>query len=548
MTGIRASGLSYTYPGGSRVGPLELRVEPGEVVVLTGGTGSGKSTLLRLLAGLLHRHGQGQTEGMASLSGRNPEKCSPVELGAVVGMCGQEPDDQLCTSSLGDEIAFSLASQGKTGKEAHERAATSLAAVGLDLPWDRPTSSLSGGQKQRLALAATLATGARCLLLDEPTSQLDPAGAHAVLATLRRLADEEGAAILLVEHRLEESLAIADRVMVVDQGKQVWEGSTFQLLADPSILLKRNLEVPGIPHLFYLLGKEERPFGWEEAIRLLGEMSVPPPLFSLDGGRETGSPLLHLEKARFDWSFGTPAVDGVEMTLHGGERVAVLGGNGAGKSTLLGLLAGSLTPTSGKRVFMGDPVGRGLRGAVRIPQNPDLALFRATVAEELAYGPIARGKRGGTLSGIVNAGLASFGLDSLRHRPPQALSRGQRLRTAVAAAAICAPPLLLLDEPTSGQDRGQVDAILAALPPRPHAALIWATHDVRLALTHASRVLVMEGGRIVADGAPGKVIAAAASRPDSALRLPSLVHLCAHLGHPALSAPDLALRLKGSRP
>lgn len=540
---IEARGLGWRYPSGAVIGPVDLEVRPGEVVLLTGATGSGKSTVLRALAGLLPRDGRGRATGTARLGDLDPAAL-PAERVRALGFVAQEPDDQLCTGRVGDEVAFGLESLALPEEEIPVRVAEALAAVGLDLPWERSTAALSGGQKQRVALAAALAPGAGRLLLDEPTSQLDPEGARGLLRAVRDLADRRGVAVLLVEHRLEEALAIADRVVILEAGASVADLPAAEVLRDPSALRSRGLEVPELAALFVALGHPARPRSAEEALAALGRVPVTGHEATGWGRRSAAPALISLRGAEAGWPDGPVVLKDVDLDLGAGERVAVLGPNGAGKSTLLALLAGTLRARRGTRTARLGGGPRGTRSAIRVPQNPDLSLFCGSVAEEIAYGPRARGLSGAALALRREENLAAFGLGELAGRPPQGLSRGQRLRVAVAAAAACGPEVLLLDEPTTGQDRQHVDAILAALAgPGRAGALVFATHDVRLALEHATRALVVEGGRIVLDGLPAEVVAEAARRPGTALRVPELARLCALLGLSPRPAEELARAL-----
>lgn len=512
---IRLAGAGYAYPGGARVGPVDLVVRPGERVLLTGPTGCGKSTLLRLAAGLAQRHGHGQVAGTVRVGGRDPAALEAAERVRALGFVGQDPDDQVITGSAAAEVAFGPENAGFSPAAVADAVAVGLGRVGLGGLGARAPAALSGGQRQRLVIAAALAGGARALLLDEPLAQLDPDGAVEILDLLGRLA-AEGVAVLLVEHRLELVMPAVDRVVVMAEGAVVADP-----LDHPSRLAALGLRPPARAALAARVG----PGPWRARPGDREAAPAPP-----------GAPLLGAEGVDVRWPGGAEALVGVSVGVGAGERLALVGANGAGKSTLLQVLARRLRPTAGR--VGGVPTG----AVVDVPQNPDLALFSPTVAEELAYGPTER--RLGGVEARVREAAAALSVADLLDRPPQALSRGQRLRVAVAAALACAPRVLLLDEPTSGQDGDQVDRMMEGLAAAfGEGAVVFASHDLDVVLRHATRVVVLDGGRVWADGPPLPTLARAAAA-GLPLRLPPLAEVCLAHGLPYLPVERLAERLE----
>lgn len=477
---LQARGVGYRYPSGHvGVHAVDLAVSPGEIVLLTGPTGCGKSTLLRLLCGLLVRHGAGESLGAVTIGGRDVWSLSPAERAQAIGFVGQEPGDQLVAGTVGDEVAFALGSIALPPEEMPARVRQMLELVGLDVELARAPGALSGGQQQRLVVASALAAGAEVLLLDEPLAHLDPEGAGELMSELRALA-ATGTSVLLVEHRIPQVLEYVDRVLVMDAGELVAradraaiEGGDVEIL---EVLRRLGLTLPGWLDLVDRIGGDP------------GERSWPrQPVADL--------PREHLlEAGPLSWSFARgapPVLASVQIALRRGERVALIGSNGAGKSTLLGALAG---------VYRAGRVRCSGR-VVAVPQDPDLALFMGSVEDELAYGPREQRLTAGAVAARVESAARALSVHELLPHPPQALSRGQRLRVAVAAALATEPAVLLLDEPTSGQDLAHVERMLKVLDACV-GALLFATHDIDLALRHATRVVIMTEGQVAWSGPP----------------------------------------------
>lgn len=519
---------AYRFPGGASVGPCTLSVAPGETVLVTGPTGCGKSTLLRLCAGLIQRHGRGAWSGEVCVYGQDPGRLVAADRVRTLGFVAQEPDDQVIAGTVTGEVRFGLENAGYPEAEIVARAARAIDAVGLAGLEKRAPMSLSGGQRQRLIIGAALAAGARLLLLDEPLAQLDPEGADRVIGLLREVA-RTGVAVVLVEHRLETVLPYVDRTVLMEGGR---------VLVDPLLgvapLRRLGLAGPAEAELTARLG----PGPWRPAV-------VAPAVVAERGpGPAPGASVIRLACVTAGWSPRTPVLQAVDLAFQAGERVAVLGANGAGKSTLLAVIAGLLRPTGGSILVSGR--------VIAVPQNPDLVLFSATVAEELAYGPEAWGAA--DVAARVGEAAEALSVDGLLTRPPQSLSRGQRLRVAVASAVSCAPPVLLLDEPTSGQDREQVERMLCGVARAlPETLLIFATHDVDVALRHATRIIVLDAGRVVVDltsprpgsDDPSLLAALAPAVAGLPVTLPPLARLCLRSGVPYGTLDEVAARLVG---
>lgn len=492
---IRLRQASYRYLTGSfQVGPLDLTVEAGERLLLTGASGSGKSTLLRLMAGLLQRHGKGAVGGEIQVSGEDPGCLEAVPRVSTLGFVSQDPEDATVCGAVEDEVGFPLENRGDEPVEIQRRVEGLLAAVNLVGKNRQDPRRLSGGQQQRMMVAAALAGGARVLLLDEPLAQLDPVGAEELLHLLKNLSDG-GVAVVMVEHRLELALPWATRCVVMEAGKIVADP-----LPSPHQLPRWKLQPP---------------------TRSLLSLEVPPPWRARNPHRwsapEPGSPALVAENISFGWPGAPPLFSRLQLRLRRGERVALMGGNGVGKSTLLQVLAGRHSPHTGTLT--------GERPVV-VPQNPDLSLFCATVEEELCFALAERGVPAAERRATASSLAARFGLEKLLASPPQALSRGQRLRVAVAAALGAGPALLLLDEPTAGQDLPQVERMFLGLPRE--TAVLFACHDPEVVLREATRLWVLYPGGFL-DGPPLETLRRAMEL-GCPLRLPPLAEIGVPLG------------------
>ncbi|MGE5746652.1 MAG: ABC transporter ATP-binding protein [Solirubrobacterales bacterium] len=498
---LRAGGLSYRYPGGSEdaLRAVDLEVEPGEFVVVAGRSGTGKSTLLRAGCGLVpHFHG-GQVEGELQVAGLDVRSHGPAKLAEVVGLVAQEPETQVVSTTVRAEIELPLELRG-IPPGARSRAVEEVAlALAIDGLLDRTTDTLSGGEVQRVALAAALATRPQLVLLDEPTSQLDPVAGDELISLLRRLNEEWGVAVLLGEHRLERCISAADRVLALEGGAVAFDGAPGAFL-DWALDRDQALATPGA-RLFAGVGLPA-PSSVREARRALGTREIPTPgperaVTRRPRRRRGAAPALgsrDLWVELGDRDQRSEALRGVEISVEPGERVALMGSNGAGKSTLLRAAAGLVQPQRGR---IDAP-----RGVALLPQRPADLFVHERVGEELS-------------GEAAEASLRRFGLEGLVDVDPRDLSGGERQRLALAivvagrdTAAGELPGALLLDEPTRGMDRarkGELAELVRRLATQGTAVMI-ATHDVEFAATFADRVILLARGEVAADGSAGELL------------------------------------------
>ncbi|MDA0161122.1 ATP-binding cassette domain-containing protein [Solirubrobacter ginsenosidimutans] len=484
MTPLRVSDLSYRYPGEERAAldSVSLTVEPGELVLLAGGSGSGKSTLLRAASGLVpHFHG-GTFAGTVLTGGLDTREHGPAQLAAVAGTLFQDPETQVVMGTVRAELAFPLENLGWTAPAVARGVEEAALALGLGNLLDRPTHELSGGELQRVALAASLAGRPRLLLLDEPTSQLDPVAGDELLGVLRRLNEEWGTAIVLAEHRLERCLPAADRVVELRDGRVVADET-------PRTWLARTRATPAA-QLFALAGVDGAPVTVKEARRGLARVGWTGEARAGDDASAAANAaadsrrglfasrharrdaVLSVENVWLELRDGPAILRGVTLHAHAGEAIALMGRNGAGKSTLLKVIAGLLDAT---------------RGRVKTPAT---ALLTQHPGDHLMHDTIGADVPGSELA----------------HRHPKDVSGGERQRSALELMLSAGAEVLLLDEPTRGMDPARRDALAARLTQRAGVTIV-ATHDPEFAAAFATRVILLGDGRPVADATPSEVLA-----------------------------------------
>ena len=495
--------VTYTYAGASEpaLDGVSLRVEEGEFVVVAGRSGSGKSTLLRAASGLVpHFHG-GEFSGQAAVSGRDLRDHGPGALADVVGTVLQDPETQVVMGTVRAELALPLEHRGQPPAAVARAVEETALALGIAPLLDRATHELSGGELQRVALGAALAGRPRLVVLDEPTSQLDPVAGDELVGLLRRLNEEWGVAILLAEHRLERCLGAADRVLVVADGQIACDAPPREMLAWAAGAAP-ELETPAAA-LLRAAGLGPPPDGVKRARATLRSHGLledggPQPA---RGTAEAPAPgrrarraarqeaVLAAEDLWCEHRGGRAVLRGISLTLQPGERVALMGRNGAGKSTLLRHLGGLDTPTRGR-----------VRASGRVAlllQNPNDYLVHDRVDLEAGAAALER------------AGLTAHGA-----RHPRDLSGGERQRLALAVVLDAEaggerPVAVLLDEPTRGMDRADKAALAAFLDglAADGAAILVATHDAEFAARLAARVVLLGDGVPVADGPVHDVLA-----------------------------------------
>ena len=497
---VCARGWGWRHAGrkNAALSDVDLDIAPGERVLVLGPSGSGKSTLMGGLAGLLGGAEEGEATGTLTVDG-----VAPAEARGRVGLLMQDPEAQVVLARVGDDVAFGMENLGVAREEIWPRVENSLEAVGLSVPLDHSTTELSGGQKQRLALASILAMGPGLLLLDEPTANLDPSGVAEVRAAVEKVVERTGATVVVVEHRVDVWASLVDRVIVVADGAIAADGPLDEVLEQQGDALReRGIWLPG-----------------DDVAAEVG------PAPEIAPASSEAAPIARVTDLTIGYDASAPVRSGIDLTIERGVSTCIVGANGAGKSTFALTLAGLLTPLEGAVEVetsdgtAGDPhewSSKQLLGRMSMVfQEPEYQFLAATVAEELAIGPRAAGMTDEEIAPLVDEHLEALGLTKLARANPMTLSGGEKRRLSVATALISAPELLILDEPTFGQDRGTWLGLVRLL----RAAL--ARGVTLVSITHDPAFVAAMGQRVVDLGQVGTRGATPADPTDEAKAAPT---------------------------
>lgn len=546
--------LTYYYPDNNlpALRNIDFALEEGEFVLVVGGSGSGKSSLARVLAGLIPDFYGGCLSGKLYYKGQEVGKNERRGLCADIGMVFQDPEKQLVMTSVEAEIAFGLENLGLPQQEMFRRIAEVMSFLDLSQLRQEFTVNLSGGQKQKVALASVLAMQPRILILDEPTSQLDPISAEELLDLIERLNKELGYSVILIEQRLERCFHLADRLLVMDKGEiicaeTVPEAARWQVAHNQPFL-------PPVARFFALLDAAAIPLTVKEGRRELKKMlpsasiDFKPRTFerklrhSAGKKRKTQLPaLIELKDIWFTYPKGREALRGIDLGINRGDFAVIMGRNASGKTTLLKLCAGLLKPDRGRLCIAGEDTRKFVlsdlaRHIGYLSQNPNDYLFQDTVEDELRF----------TLQnfeikdiGKIDLTLNRLGLDKVRTTNPRDLSSGERQRVALAAVLVTEPEILLLDEPTRGIDiavKKELGLFLQDLN-RQGVTVVMVTHDVEFAAEYANRIVLMFDGKIAADGTKLEIM------PNSLFYSPQMARLFKGLDDSVLTVKDALARI-----
>ena len=528
---LKIDNLSYRYPSRKQftLKNINLTLADGEMLLLAGRSGCGKSTLIKAVSGLLGSEERGELQGAIYLQGEDISKWPPEKTGQLVGTVYQSPDDQLFAMTVADEVGFALENQGEEPEIIARKVSETLELVGLGGFEDYSIHKLSGGQRQRLALASILVTRPGLLILDEPVSQMNPQGVQSFMQLLVRLNREAGIAILMIEHRVNELCKYFSRLAVMQEGRIVYDGlvkDAWQELTGRSDL---GLREPQTVKLCRALQLSELTTEQEKIVQMLRNECEPAAAAAQAKPAGQQQPLLEARDLYYTYPGSKePTLKKLQFTLYQGQITAIMGFNGAGKSTLMNLLGGLTQTQQGSMLLEGKPVDKQLGKIGYLRQEPDLMLLADTVREELCW------KNNTITQQELQLLLKHMNLEEYADDFPLALSKGQRLRVVLGAMLAKKPALLLLDEPTTGQDEqslAEIRRLLLAYKEQGGSIFI-CTHDMELAAQVADRVIVLCAGKIIADGTTEEVLSNKELVEAGGLTPSALLPVCEQAGIP----------------
>lgn len=528
---LKIDNLSYRYPSRKQftLKNINLTLADGEMLLLAGRSGCGKSTLIKAVSGLLGSEERGELQGAIYLQGEDISKWPPEKTGQLVGTVYQSPDDQLFAMTVADEVGFALENQGEEPEVIARKVSETLQLVGLGGFENYSIHKLSGGQRQRLALASILVTRPGLLILDEPVSQMNPQGVQSFMQLLVRLNREAGIAILMIEHRVNELCKYFSRLAVMQEGSIVYDGlvaDAWQAMTGRGDL---GLREPQTVKLCRALQLSELTTEQERIVQMLRHECEPLPAAAQAQPAEQQQPLLEAHDLYYTYPGSKePTLKKLQFTLYQGQITAIMGFNGAGKSTLMNLLGGLTQTQQGSLLLAGQPVGKQLGKIGYLRQEPDLMLLADTVREELCW------KNQTITQQELQLLLKHMNLEEYADDFPLALSKGQRLRVVLGAMLAKKPALLLLDEPTTGQDEqslAEIRRLLLAYKKQGGSIFI-CTHDMELAAQVADRVIVLCAGQIIADGPTEEVLSNKELVEAGGLTPSALLPVCEQAGLP----------------
>lgn len=550
---IHLEGVSFRYRAAaeSALSEITCHIRPGEMVGLLGRSGSGRSTLASTLNGTIPHLVRGDLRGRILIAGEDIQGRRPRDLADRIGFLFQDFEAQLFSTDIALEVAFGPENLGVDRQEIGRRVDRCLRLVRLDGLRHKAPAGLSGGQKQRLALASVLALEPQVLVLDEPTSDLDPAGRRDLLEAIRSRRRDRALTLVIIDPEIDE-MGWVDRLIVLDRGRVALSGTPAELWGASEKLEALGVKEFSLARLASALGLKER---WQDAdqaataIRSAGwrvKEDAALHMRRADADRAEGAVLLEVEDLTHRYPDGTEALSGVSCAIRRGEFVAILGQNGSGKTTLVKHLNGILRPSAGDirlsgQSLRGQPSTRLSRHVGLVFQNPDHQIFAERIRDEVAFGPRMQGLAEGEIARRVDEALEAVGLADAGDLDPFVLTKGSRQRVAVASSLATKPEVIILDEPTTGLDHRELQGMMALIQRLNQAGhtIVVITHAMAVAAEYARRVILMRDGRIVRDASTREIFSDEPGLLDLGLTPPPVVQVGNRLGVPALTHEEL---------
>jgi energy-coupling factor transport system ATP-binding protein len=556
---VSVENVSFTYQDGVRpaLHRVSFALAPGEMIGVMGASGAGKSTLAKCLNRIVPEFEGGEFSGAIYIAGDPVADLRVAEIAPRVGMVFQDFEAQLFSTNVAHEVAFAMEQIGMERAAMAARIAPALEAVGLDGFEARDPTSLSGGEKQRCAIASVLALSPSIIVLDEPTTDLDPEGKEEVFALIRRLR-ERGLSLIVIEHESEE-LRAADRIIVLREGSIVADARPPEVFTHFDLLKESGVRPPGLNHLLNLLAinkhAESVEHAYAEIVGAFPRLKIPADdahdHMSEADKASTAAPLVKVEGVSFNYPNGPRVLDSIDLTIAPGEFLAIVGQNGSGKSTLAKMIVGLLQPVEGRVLLNGRDRAAMTETetapeAAYVFQNPDHQIFSATVVDEVAFGPRNFKLPDDEIARRSDEVLAAVGLQDARESDPFLLSKGERQRLAVASVLALHPRLLILDEPTTGLDHREQLRMMALVSElnRAGTAIVIISHTPWLVAEYARRVVLMRSGRKLFDGGVREFFASDELLRGSSFVPPEVTQLSRRFGTLALSPDELAAWLQ----
>lgn len=555
--------LQYRYRGQKEyaLDGVNLDLNRGEFLVLMGPSEAGKSTLAATVNGLIPHFHKGKLSGEVTVMGRKTNDHTVAQMSEIVGMVFQDFEAQLFSTNVELEVAFGPENFAVDREEIGRRIDENLNYVGLDAYRNRPPSTLSGGQKQKLAIASVLALKPSVLVMDEPTTDLDPVSKEGIFEITHRLCKRDDLTLMIIEHETEEAL-FADQLALLKDGKLVKVGPAREVLCEVELMEALGLMPLGIPKFFKGMGLAAIPLTPEEGVKTFAETGwkISESRFEKlvaeekEAERRLTKPLIECHDLEHTYPKGVKALDGVSLDIFEGDMVAIVGQNGSGKTTLAKHFNGLLMPTGGE-VHVGRLPTRD-QGVFKLGQrvgyvfqNPDHQIFSETVFDEVAFSPRLRKLDEAEVKQRVTQALAAVGLAGYEEQDPFGLTKSGRQRVAVASVLSAKPEVLILDEPTTGLDyseqRGMMDMVRQLN--ENGSTIIFVTHHMWVVAEYARRVFVMKDGKIMLKGTTREVFSHGDELRNAFLRPPHFVEFSSRLGYTFLTPAEMAGCIEGAQ-